>query len=93
MEKIMPLELLSGIKGALPSDAVEQLFRVIGEAVPDSVEEHSTGRIVAGAVSPEALRSDDVVMCPDGERALIRKNFPREKDGYLVVPKVIDERE
>jgi len=93
MEKIMPLELLSGIRGALPSESVEQLFRVIREAVPDGVEDPSTGRDLSGAVSLEVLRSDDIVICPENERELIRKNFPREKNGYLVVPKVIEDQE
>lgn len=93
MEKIMPLELLSSIRGASPSEAVEELFRVIRDAVPDDVDELSTKGDVASAVSPEALRSDDIVICPQKERELIRRNFPREKNGYLVVPKVIEDQE
>jgi Asp-tRNA(Asn)/Glu-tRNA(Gln) amidotransferase C subunit len=93
MGKIMPLELLSSIRGATPSVAVEELFRVIREAVPDDVDELSTELDGASKVTPEALRNDDVVICPENERELIRKNFPREKNGYLVVPKVIEDQE
>lgn len=43
------------------------------------------------AVSPEALRSDEVVRATELEREIIKKNFPGEKDGYLVVPRVIED--
>ena len=93
MGKIMPLEQLSGIMGAAPSDAVEELFRVIRAAVPDGAEENPTGGTNPEAVSLEELRSDEIVLCPESQRELIRKNFPREKNGFLVVPKVIEEQE
>ena len=90
MEKIMPLELLSGLRGATSSEVVEELFRVIRDAVPE-VEDLSGELNMAGAVSPDQLRSDVIRPCTDSERELIRKNFPREKNGFLVVPKVIEE--
>ena len=90
MGKIMPLELLSSIKGAGSSDAVNELFNVIRRAVPDN-----KGDIILNtnenAVSIESLRSDCIERCPEIEKELIKKNFPSEKNGFLVVPKVIEE--
>jgi Asp-tRNA(Asn)/Glu-tRNA(Gln) amidotransferase C subunit len=43
------------------------------------------------AVSIADLRSDEVKKCAESETELIRKNFPEEKDGFLVVPKVMEE--
>ena len=39
MSKIMPLDLLSSIKGARSSEAVEELFNVIRKAVPTNESE------------------------------------------------------
>ena len=92
MEKIMPLEVLASIKGATSSEAVDELFDVIRKAVPE--EGTSSGkrevRAIAG-VSLDELRSDEVAESPVNERELIRKNFPNEKNGYVVVPKVIED--
>ena len=90
MSKIMPLDLLSSIKGARSSNAVNELFSVINKAVP-SREGEITFETNSEAVSIEDLRSDRIERCPDIEKELIRNNFPEEKDGYLVVPKVIED--
>jgi Asp-tRNA(Asn)/Glu-tRNA(Gln) amidotransferase C subunit len=90
MNKIMPLDLLSSIKGASPSEAVNELFRVIREAVlaeeGDIIPETNVE-----AVSLEDLRDDRIERSTEIEIELIRKNFPVEKDGFLVVPKVIED--
>lgn len=92
MEKIMPLELLASIKGATSSEAVDELFDVIRKAVPKERAASGTREVLAtGGISLDELRSDEVVECPVNERELIRKNFPSEKNGYLVVPKVIED--
>ena len=91
MEKIMPLDLLSSIKGARSSEAVNELFKVIQRAVPDTQEDYIPDTHADGAVSVQSLRSDTVERSPDLEKELIRKNFPKEKNGYLVVPKVIED--
>jgi Asp-tRNA(Asn)/Glu-tRNA(Gln) amidotransferase C subunit len=90
MEKIMPLDLLSSIKGARSSEAVDQLFEVIRNAAPgdrgslaDEPDVH--------VVSIDALRSDEVENCPEAQKEVIRGNFPGERNGYLVVPKVIED--
>jgi len=90
MEKTMPLDQLSSIKGARPSEAVNELFNVIKRAVPDnqSVDGFDMG---ANAVSINELRSDEVVRCEEDQKELIRQNFPEKKNGFLVVPKVIEE--
>lgn len=90
MSKIMPLALLSSIKGARSSEAVEELFETIRKAVPvgGSDNESETN---AEAVSLEDLRSDQIERCPEHEKELIRKNFPESKNGFLVVSKVIED--
>ncbi len=42
-------------------------------------------------VSPGNLRKDVVAEATALEKDLIRKNFPGEKNGYLVVPRVIED--
>lgn len=86
----MPLDLLSSITGATSSEAVEALFSVIKEAMPEEEgggppeEDHPS-------VSLDHLRSDTVEECPEGVKGIIRKNFPEEKNGFLVVPRVMEE--
>lgn len=87
----MPLDLLSSIKGASSSEAVTELFRVIKNAVPDNNKEDMQQPEDEYVVSVERLRSDEVKECPEIEKEIIRANFPNEKNGYLVVPKVIDD--
>ncbi len=88
----MPLELLASIKGASSSEAVNELFEVIRSAVP---EEERTGKLkdaeMGDSVSVENLRSDEVQTSSDREKEIIRRNFPVEKNGFLVVPKVIED--
>ena len=90
MSKIMPLELLSSIKGATSSEAIAELFKVIKQAAP---ADEGNGFAEAGieAVSIEELRSDIIERCPETEKEIIRKNFPATQKGYLVVPKVIED--
>jgi Asp-tRNA(Asn)/Glu-tRNA(Gln) amidotransferase C subunit len=90
MNKIMPLDLLSSIKGASPSEAVNELFRVIREAVL-AEEGDIKPETNVEAVSLEDLRDDRIERSTEIEIELIRKNFPVEKDGFLVVPKVIED--
>ena len=87
----MPLEILSSIKGAASSEAVDELFRVIKQAIPDKYEDHLPDTDRQNVVSVEGLRSDTVKSCSEIEKEMIKKNFPRGKDGYLVVPKVIED--
>ena len=86
----MPLDLLSSIKGARSSEAVNELFKTIKRAVPEN-----EGDIIPDtdidAVSLDSLRSDSIERCPEVEKEFIRKNFPKEKNGFLVVPKVIED--
>ena len=90
MDKIMPLDLLSSIKGASSSEAVEELFNVIKGAVTDQKEgtEEETN---LHAVPVNRLRDDHIERCTDIEKEIISKNFPDRKNGFLVVPKVIDD--
>lgn len=86
----MPLDLLSSIKGARSSEAVNELFNVIKRAVPGN-EGDSTSDKDIDTVSMDSLRSDIIERCPEIEKELIKKNFPKEKNGFLVVPKVIED--
>lgn len=86
----MPLDLLSSIKGARSSEAVDELFKVINKAVP-SREGEATFETNVAAVSMDDLRSDIIERSTDIEKEIIKKNFPRGKNGYLVVPKVIED--
>ena len=86
----MPLDLLSSIKGARSSEAVNELFNVIKRAVPDNSDSDSI-ETSENAIPVSELRSDEIHRCDERQKELIRKNFPGEKDGFLVVPKVIEE--
>ena len=88
MSKIMTVDVLSSIKGAQPSESVNKLFEVIKNANStnnNSFNNHNN------AVSLDDLREDIVINSQEIERQIILENFPKEKNGYLVVAKVIEE--
>jgi Asp-tRNA(Asn)/Glu-tRNA(Gln) amidotransferase C subunit len=87
----MTLDVLSSIKGAKASEAVNELFKVIKNAHSGEEENNLLDENISNVVNLEDLRDDKVVNCSDEERALIKENFPKEKNGYLVVQKVIEE--
>ncbi len=89
--KIMPLEILSSIKGATSSEAVDQLFNVIKQAVPGKNEDQLSEMDSQNLVTVEGLRNDKVEGSTELEKEIIKKNFPKEKNGFLVVPKVIED--
>jgi Asp-tRNA(Asn)/Glu-tRNA(Gln) amidotransferase C subunit len=86
MSKTMTLEVLSSIKGAESSEAVEKLFEVIKKANIDL-----NNLDVAEGVSLSKLREDEVIESSVLEKEIIKGNFPKSKNGYLVVSKVIEE--
>lgn len=90
MGKLMPLELLSSIKGAKPSPAVNELFTIIKGAslVMDHIDHEDDH--YDKHVSIEDLRNDEVIESLPEERQIIKDNFPVEKNGMLVVSKVIE---
>jgi len=88
MSKIMTVDVLSSIKGAQPSKAVNKLFEVIKNA---NTLSNNTYNNHNNAVSLNDLRDDVVVDSPAIEKQIIIENFPKEKNGYLVVSKVIEE--
>lgn len=88
MSKIMTVDVLSSIKGAQPSEAVNKLFDVIKNAQPttnNSFNNHNNGVLL------NDLRDDVVIESSALEKQIIIENFPKEKNGYLVVSKVIEE--
>ncbi|MFT5884222.1 MAG: Asp-tRNA(Asn)/Glu-tRNA(Gln) amidotransferase C subunit [Arcticibacterium sp.] len=86
MSKTMTLEVLSSIKGAESSEAVEKLFDVIKRANIDL-----NNLEVAEGVPLSKLREDEVIESSALEKEIIKSNFPKSKNGYLVVSKVIEE--
>lgn len=86
MSKTMSLEVLSSIKGAKSSEAVDKLFEVI-----KSANITANGNSNQFAVNLDDLREDVVHPSLEIEREIIRSNFPIQKNGYLVVSKVIEE--
>ena len=87
----MPLDILSSIKGAESSEAVNKLFDVIKGAHSTNESDNLTDMSVSDAVSLDDLRDDSVKDSSETERKIIKNNFPKEKGGYLVVKKVIEE--
>ena len=89
MSKIMTVDILSSIKGAQPSEAVDKLFNTIKNA--DSLNKDSFNNNHINAVTLNDLREDVVIDSSKEEKQIIIENFPKEKNGYLVVSKVIEE--
>ena len=89
MSKIMTVDILSSIKGAEPSEAVNKLFDVIKNAHTN--DNNSFNTTIQNALSLNDLREDIVIKSSVTEREIIKENFPKEKNGYLVVSKVIEE--
>jgi Asp-tRNA(Asn)/Glu-tRNA(Gln) amidotransferase C subunit len=85
----MTVDVLSSIKGAKPSESVNKLFDVIRNAHPTN--NNAANNVNNNAVSVSDLREDVVIESSTIERKIIRENFPNEKDGYLVVSKVIED--
>ena len=85
----MTVDILSSIKGAQPSETVNKLFDVIKNAQPTN--NNSLNNVNYNCVSLNDLREDVVVESPALEKQIIIENFPKEKNGYLVVSKVIED--
>ena len=85
----MTVDVLSSIKGAQPSESVNKLFEVIKNA--NSTNNNSFNSNHNNAVSLDDLREDIIIDSPNIEKQIIIENFPKEKNGYLVVSKVIEE--
>jgi Asp-tRNA(Asn)/Glu-tRNA(Gln) amidotransferase C subunit len=87
MSKMMTVDVLSSIKGAQPSEIVNKLFDVIKNANINNTNILEN----KNAVFLDDLRNDVVVDSSKTEKQIIIENFPKEKNGYLVVAKVIEE--
>jgi Asp-tRNA(Asn)/Glu-tRNA(Gln) amidotransferase C subunit len=88
MSKIMTVDVLSSIKGAQSSEAVNKLFEVIKNA--NTTNNNAFNSKNNNTVSLNELRDDVVIESSEIEKQIIKENFPKEKDGYLVVTKVIE---
>ncbi|MFB9056318.1 hypothetical protein ACFFU9_06125 [Mariniflexile ostreae] len=89
MSKIMTVDILSSIKGAQPSEAVNKLFDVIKNANATNTNPFNSTH--NNCASLNDLRDDVVIESSALEKQIIIENFPKEKNGYLVVSKVIEE--
>jgi len=88
MSKMMTVDILSSIKGAQPSETVNKLFDVIKNA---NISNNNSLNNHNNAVSLDNLREDIAIDSAAIEKQIIIENFPKEKNGYLVVAKVIEE--
>ncbi|KJD32676.1 hypothetical protein PW52_15700 [Tamlana sedimentorum] len=88
MSKLMTVDILSSIKGAKPSEAVNKLFDDIKNA---DINSEASINLNKNSVSLQDLRDDIVIESSALEKQIIIENFPKEKNGYLVVSKVIEE--
>ena len=86
MSKIMTVDILSSIKGAEPSESVDKLFDVIKNA-----NSNTANTVANNVVSLNDLREDMVIESSVIEKQIIKENFPKEKKGFLVVAKVIED--
>ncbi len=86
MSKIMTVDVLSSIKGAKPSASVNQLFEVIKNANQNLELKHTNN-----VVGLNDLREDVVEHSSATEKEIIKENFPKQKNGFLVVAKVIED--
>ncbi len=85
----MTVDVLSSIKGAKSSETISKLFEVIKNANISS--NNISSKNIQNTVSLEELRDDIVLESTEIEKKIIIENFPKEKNGYLVVSKVIEE--
>jgi Asp-tRNA(Asn)/Glu-tRNA(Gln) amidotransferase C subunit len=68
---------------------VNKLFDVIKNAQPNN--NNSSNNVNYNCVSLNDLREDVVMESSSLEKQIIIENFPKEKNGYLVVAKVIED--
>ena len=88
MSEIMTVDILSSIKGAKPSESVHKLFDVIKNANQNNNTLHT---VHYNSVSLDDLREDVVMESSSLEKEIIIENFPKEKNRFLVVAKVIED--
>jgi Asp-tRNA(Asn)/Glu-tRNA(Gln) amidotransferase C subunit len=88
MSKIMTVDILSSIQGAKPSESVQKLFDVIKNA---NQNKNTLNTVHYNSVSLDDLREDVVMESSSLEKEIIIENFPKEKNGFLVVAKVIED--
>ena len=84
----MTVDVLSSIKGAQPSESVNQLFDVIKNAQASNT--NAANNVNHNCVSVSDLREDIVIESSAIEKEIILENFPNKKNGFLVVAKVIE---
>ena len=78
MNKTMTVDILSSIKGAQPSESVNQLFDVIKNAVPSNAT--TLNNVNHNCVSVSNLREDVVIESSAMEKQIILENVPNKKN-------------
>ncbi len=88
----MPLSVLSSIKDAKQSESVTKLFETIKQANinKNTENQENINLLNTSIVEVSSLREDTVIESSETEKQFIKANFPLQKNGFLVVPKVID---
>lgn len=88
VEKTMTLDVLSSIKGASSSKVIENIFQSIKNVNVEGLQKSNYNQTKTAFT--KELREDVVVLSSELEKEIIRKGFPKQKNGYLVVQKIID---
>lgn len=89
MSSTISLENLSNIRDAKSSQSTYELFKIIESAYLNNKDQISKMNLYSNVVQIDHLREDNVVEVSQAEQEIIRNNFPRKTNGYLIVPKVI----
>lgn len=88
MSKIMTVDVLSSIKNAKPSKSVNELFDSIKNASTKNTNKNNSLNTI---VSINDLREDVIISNSEIEKQIIIDNFPKQKNRFLVVSKIIEE--
>lgn len=88
MSKIMTVDVLSSIKNAKPSKSVNELFDSIKNASTKNTNKNNSLNTI---VSINDLREDVIISSSEIEKQIIIDNFPKQKNRFLVVSKIIEE--
>ncbi len=85
---MITVDILSSIKGVKQSETVNKLFDVIKNA---NISNNNSYNNHNNTLFLNDLRDDVVIDSSRIEKQIIIENFPKEKNGYLIVAKVIEE--
>ena len=89
----MTVDVLSSIQGAKPSKEVNQLLDIIRNAKEYNMSNNqdSNQSNLQDTVCVSQLRPDIPSLSSQQEQDIIKANFPKSHNGFLVVSKVIED--